>query len=214
MFDIRSACRNLPRPGSRPRPGPTSLALALAVTAALIAAPGEAAANRIYKTVDEDGNVVFSDQPPRPDQSGAAVELEPENTFTPPPVDEATAAETPASDDPEEDTPAGPAYRSLAVASPANDEGLRENAGNVAVVAAIDPALGPQHTLQVYLDGELRQSTQSPSAQLLNVDRGTHTLELRIVDESGTVLISSAPSVFHLQRRSVINQPPRPRPAG
>lgn len=203
-------------PRNRPLRRNFRFSLPWLISASLLAAPaaGEQSSSRIYRSVDEDGNVVFSDQPPRPGQQAEPVEVQSENTFTPPPGTDsagATGAQQPEAAAAEDE--AAPAYRSLRVASPADDEGLRDNAGNVTVTAALEPALAPGHSLQVYLDGQLRQTTQGPAAQLLNVDRGTHTLELRIVDAAGNTLISSSPSVFHLQRRSVINQPARaPRP--
>ncbi len=214
MSDVRTDRPEPPRRRAGARPRLASGVIALTAIVSLAMQPAAAAASRIYKTVDEDGNVVFTDQPPRPDQSGDAVELESQNTFTPAPAAEQGAEQAAADSEASDEADSTPAYRSLTITSPANDEGLRENAGNVTVMANIDPALGPDHTLQVYLDGTLRESSNGPSAQLFNVDRGTHTLELRIVDESGATLITSAPSVFHLQRRSVINQPARSRPGG
>lgn len=190
------------------------IALALLLSSGLVAATADAAASRIYRTVDEDGNVVFTDVPPRPEQQGDAVDVETPNSFTPP----ATASERrsvgewlgqdgePALEDGEE-----PAiqYRSLRVASPTHDEALRDNAGNVTVAAAVEPNLGAGHAIQLYLDGELRQTGPTTAFQLVNVDRGTHNLQLKVVDQTGTVLIASEPTVFHLQRRSVLLQPAR-----
>lgn len=187
----------------------------LLLCAALISTTAEAN-SRIYKTVDENGNVVFTDVPPRPDQQGEEVQLTSPSSFTPPPAarqqrsleDWLGTADDPAADG-EEET-ASP-YRMLQVASPQDDEGLRDNAGNVTVAANVEPALQPDHVMQVYLDGELAQSGRTTTFQLSNLDRGTHNLELRIVNARGETLISSPSSVFHLQRRSVILQPSPPR---
>lgn len=190
---------------------PTRL-LGVALLIGLGAASVEAA-TRIYRTVDEDGNVVFTDVPPRDAEQEAAVDVNAPNSFTPPPVERETRsvsewlgndADAPA--DPGEEA-APLSYQSLRVAAPANDEGIRENAGNVTVTAAIEPQLATGHAIQVYLDGQLRQSGHATSFQLVNVDRGTHSLQLRVVDASGNTVIASEPSVFHLQRRSVILQP-------
>ncbi|HBO12061.1 MAG TPA: DUF4124 domain-containing protein, partial [Halieaceae bacterium] len=45
---------------------------------------GAALAQQIYRSVDEHGNVVFSDQPPAPGQEGEQVELGDLNTAPPP----------------------------------------------------------------------------------------------------------------------------------
>ena len=42
---------------------------------------GVAAAGKIYKTVDKDGNVIFTDVPPRKDESSKTVELDSLNSY-------------------------------------------------------------------------------------------------------------------------------------
>lgn len=186
------------------------------VTASLalvLAAGALAAETRIYRTVDEDGNVVFTDVPPADGRDGQTVELGPGNTFTPPP----TASEGGRSleswlgreDDQDEAEGDATRYRSLRVAGPAHDEALRDNAGNVTVTAEVEPELAPSHVIQLYLDGALQQTGHTTRFELSNVDRGTHQVELRIVDAGGNTLATSEPSVFHLQRRSVLLQPAR-----
>ena len=87
----------------------------------------------IYQSVDEQGNVVFSDQP----SSGASpVDLAPLPTFTAPKYRRPSAAA--------EDTAerAGATrYTSLLIAQPEPDATLRDNTGTVAVAATIEPAL-------------------------------------------------------------------------
>ncbi|MFW6092933.1 MAG: DUF4124 domain-containing protein [Pseudomonadota bacterium] len=177
----------------------------------VVSAQPAAGADRIYRTVDEDGNVVFTDETPGPDEPSETVELEPDgaNTFEPPPVEQHTRSleEWLEDDDEEAEAAAESGYRTLRVAQPGDDEGIRNNAGNVVVHAELEPELQPGHVLQLYLDGTLRRSARSNRIQLANVDRGTHSIVLRVVDEQGNRLISSETSVFHLQRRSVILQP-------
>lgn len=168
----------------------------------LLTVAGVANATQIYKSVDADGNVVFSDLPPAPGTAAEPVELPAANTFTAP----ATGVQ-PGRRGPEQDSAAGSRYHSLRVLDPPNDAGIRENDGNVVVTAELQPALRSGHSLQLYLDGVLHQAAQAPQFQLINIDRGTHVLELRVVDEAGNVLATSDPSVFHLQRRSLILQP-------
>lgn len=197
---------------------PPALA-ALLMAAGLLAAVQAPAASTIYRTVDENGNVVFTDVPPKPGEPGQAVDLDRGNSFTPPEGgerrdDRPTGRSLEewlrgADGTDEEDSRASAAddYGTLRVESPANDQAVRANDGNVTVVAGVEPALQPGHTMQVYLDGALRQSGQTTTLQLVNVDRGTHTVMLRIVDGSGEPVAASEPSVFHLQRRSVLLQP-------
>jgi hypothetical protein len=189
---------------------------AVCLLAACLLAPPAEAATRIYRTVDEHGNVVFTDVPPRPGEPGQAVELGEGTIFTSPPQPAAQMrledwlGETAAGNQDDEDSDT--AYQSLRIVAPAHDEGLRDNAGNVTIRTELVPDLRAGHLLQLYMNGTLVQSVRSGNTfQLTEVDRGTHTIEVRVVDASGSHLIRSAPSTFHLQRRSVLLQPARPR---
>jgi hypothetical protein len=186
------------------------------LAAALLAACPAAAASKIYRTVDEDGNVVFTDVPPKSGEQGRELDLEAPNSFEPGESQdtrrsvESWLGESDEVDDPSQGQRSAVAsYRSLKVASPANDAPLRDNAGTVTVTAAVEPDLDPSHAIQVYLDGKLHQSGQTTAFQLTEVDRGTHSVQLRIVDQSGNTIATSDPSTFHLQRRSVLLQPAR-----
>ncbi len=191
------------------------LPVAGALWALALAAPAVTDAAEIYRTVDEHGNVVFTDVPPRPGQPGETVELQAPNFFETPPqratgISLEAWLESQAESEPDEAATVG--YERLRVAEPPHDAAIRENAGNVVIRADLQPDLRPGHAVQVYLDGALRQTAHDTTIQLVNLDRGTHSVELRVVDEAGNPLITSEPSVFHLQRRSVILQPPRPLP--
>jgi hypothetical protein len=210
------------RPAANLEPHLRLISLLVAGALALSVAGAEAA-SRIYRTVDENGNVVFTDVPPRPEQPGEAVELETGNSFTPPPRTTPAAGESgvpledwlDGGDGAAEGEPQGVEeaeqttvnYQSLQITSPAHDAAVRENAGNVTIAAAIQPSLATGHVMQVFLDGQLRQQGHATTFQLVNLDRGTHNVQVRVVDQTGSQLISSEPSVFHLQRRSVILQP-------
>ena len=95
-------------------------------------------------------------------------------------------------------------YHSAAILSPADDEALRANGGQLTVSARIVPALRPGHRLQLLLDGTPKGRPQT-SAQfhLTDVDRGTHRLRVRILDAAAGVVFVGKPSQFHLLRHSI-----------
>lgn len=150
----------------------------------------------IYKWQDENGNTVFSDQPRERAQK---VETGTPQTFRPslaPPP-----AETPAVTE-----ATGTLYSGLAIASPANDAAIRDNAGNVTISITITPALDTAsgHYLTVMMDGTVvADRVTAASVSLTNVDRGTHSVQAQIRNAAGNVLRTSATSVFHLQRISI-----------
>lgn len=155
------------------------------------------AGERIYKTVDEHGNTVFTDVPPKEGEQGEPVNVVPLNTIDLTPAEPPRLINAPANDEPV----TGDFYAQLAIASPANDEAIRDNAGNVVIAAAVNPPLVQGHRLLLVFDEEPTEIEADQSAfYITNVDRGSHTVAVRIVDRAGNVLKQSAPITFHLQR--------------
>ena len=102
-------------------------------------------------------------------------------------------------------------YLALEIVSPADDEPIRENAGNITVITNLNPRLQRGHVARLLMDGDVVQEGPQASFSLANVDRGTHTISVEIVNESGEVLIRSGESTFHLLRFA---DGARPGPAG
>ncbi|MCR9260029.1 MAG: DUF4124 domain-containing protein [Pseudomonadaceae bacterium] len=185
------------------------LALLLVIAAGLTWAPS--AYSAIYKTTDADGNVVFTDVPPKDDAK--SFELTEGNTYRPEtpvpaipaPVDVDETQET--EESAEEAPRAG--YDKIAITAPADDEALRENTGNISVSVSMDPALDTSsgHRIQVLVDGQVAGEAPSATVSLQNIDRGTHSLVAQVVDANNNVLASSSAVVVHLQRYSILNAP-------
>lgn len=189
------------------------LALLLVTAASLTWA--SSAQSAIYKTTDAEGNVVFTDVPPKDDAK--SLELTQGNTYrpeTPTPVNTAPVAADEA-DENAEDVPAA-GYNKIAITSPVHDEALRENAGNISVSVTMDPALDTSsgHRVQVLVDGQVAGEASSATVSLQNIDRGTHSLIAQVIDANNSVLASSSAVVVHLQRYSILNAPPRKQPKG
>ena len=174
------------------------LATSLAVIALAILGPVSVSAE-IFRTVDENGNVVFSDVPPSPDQTSESITVDPVNTFDAPAV-----ATPPAGASADVEVPEVEHYNSLTILAPANDTTVRENAGNVTVAVALNPSLRAGDRLVLYMDGKQSQvRAQGTSFRLENVDRGTHTIGVRVLDDAGNVAAEAPTSTFTLQRVSI-----------
>ncbi len=158
----------------------------------------------IYKWVDADGTVHFSDTPK---EGAEEVHVAPPQTYSAPRV----APITPRPAEPE----APAAYARFDLLAPADDATLRENTGAITLSFAVDPPLktGAGHRLVVLLDGAPVSEGKSATLTLENVDRGTHTLQGQIVDARGTVLMSSPSITVHLLRHSILAPPPAAPPA-
>lgn len=160
-----------------------------------------ASADAVYRQVDEQGRVTFSDRP----LSGAErVEVPPINTT--PAVESAPDPLGPV--EPQEFA----GYQVLSIIAPQRivPNGLAEQV----VEVALEPALQPGHRLEVWLDGKpvaISDELRIPIGQL---PRGTHQVEVRILD--GRALLESASQEIFVYwpggNRSGARLRPAPRP--
>lgn len=184
------------------RPSP-KIFLATALIAVACTSAG-AEERTIYRTVDANGNPVFTDMPPRQGESAEEIKITTTsgNSYT------ASAARTPyTGGSPRSEAPATGNLYSLDIISPANDETIRDNAGSVTISASTTPELRRGHSLRLVMDGTLTELPADGTVfDLSNVDRGSHSVAVAVVDRAGNVLAQGQPSTFHLQRVAV----PRP----
>lgn len=148
---------------------------------------------QIYRHVDADGNVTYSDQP-RPDAE--EVELRAPSVYESPRRAPAEPAQ------PAADQDQGPLYEELAIASPGHEGTVRDNEGRVQVEIRISPPLRERHELELLLDGEAVGRGQSTRFDLENVHRGEHRLQVRVRDSRGEVVAESDSSIFYMHQAS------------
>ncbi len=155
---------------------------------ALLLAP--LAGAQIYKTVDEQGNVSFSDIPPADGRQAEEIRLRETNSTPPPPV---LVRPEPAADDSDGEEAEATNYQ-VAISEPANETSIPMGPGNFSVSARVEPALADGALLQLYIDGSPSGSPQSGTSWgLTNVFRGAHDLTVAVVDGDGNQLAQSDP---------------------
>lgn len=162
----------------------------------------------IYRWVDADGNVVYSDEA-HPDAE--TIDLPQSTTYTP--VEEAEPEPEVLKLSPEAElTEPGemvlPAYQ-LRIIAPANDESIWVNNGDVSISMVLEPGLNTERGDQIILllnGSQVAGPQASTTFQLNNVSRGTHTVAAAVVDNTGTVITRSASVTFHLHRTSILNK--------
>jgi len=149
-----------------------------------------ATAETVYRTVDKDGNIIFSDKP-----SSGAEEIHIKDAQSISLPDAGPFKYTPLEKDVAQ-------YTNIAIASPANDTAIRDNEGNITVRVTLGPGLNPDNgdQLALYMDGAQVSVGSSPQFELKNVERGTHTLKVSVINTSGKPIISSEQSSFTILR--------------
>jgi hypothetical protein len=154
--------------------------------------------------VDADGTVHFSD---RPEPGARQVELAGAQGFG-----SAGATRTVARATEQADSPAP--YRVIDIVSPAEQETLRGIGSVMTVQVRFQPDLQPGHRYDVLFDGQRRNvNTVNPRVSLTEIFRGSHTLQIVVIDSAGTEVMRSPSRTFFVQQTSVQNpsSPLRPQ---
>ncbi|MDN3516629.1 DUF4124 domain-containing protein [Aquisalimonas lutea] len=154
-----------------------------------------AAAGEIYKHVDEDGNVTYTDEPI---EGAERLESpEPESVYrfrTPERLDASGPAE------PQE--PEAP-YQSVRILQPRPEGTVRDNRGIVEVRVGTEPQLRQGHAVEYILDGEVRgDAGPELTRRLTEVHRGEHQIRARIVDGNGETIAESESVTFYMHQAS------------
>lgn len=161
----------------------------------------------VYKWVDENGKVHFSDKPVK---NAEVVELK-ENTQNNIKLPEVTVLpSTQSAPEPEKVS-----YK-IQITSPGEEESIRNNEGNITLIANIEPQLSSAHELALFMDGQQIGTTQQHGLfKLSNIDRGEHSFIVKVLSKSGKQLASTPPRKIFLHR-TTINGPAlfRPQPRG
>lgn len=149
---------------------------------------------KLYKHVDEHGNVSFSDQPSKGSKEVPMNEL---------PSIKIKKTELTIEDvgDQKGDRrdPNAAYYTVLAFDGLENDGVVRNNGGSVTLSVKSQPAISPGHSIKFYLDGKLLGPAQKESTVTkTQVEYGPHTASFEIVLSNGRLVQKSDTVSFHL----------------
>jgi Domain of unknown function (DUF4124) len=159
-----------------------------------------AVAGTVYKWVDENGVVHYSDQP---HPEAKKVDVPAAQTYK-------GAASVPA-------MPAGPpappasaqpasAYQGCAISQPTNDQTFT-NVDSLSIVVRTDPGLRAGDQVFLTLDGQPLNGGKPTGSQftLSPVDRGTHSVQAVVRNSEGGVLCQSQGVTFNVHQPSIQN---------
>ena len=151
----------------------------------------------IYKYVDENGQTVFTDQPPANGSKAESVEIDSINSSVPPTVDK------------ERSTPSMQGknfavdYQTV-ITSPGDGDTIPMGPGNFSVSAALSPPLSANERVRLIVDGiTVGEAQRQPVWQLNNVFRGEHKLVVERLKGDDEVVHRSASSSVLVLRPSI-----------
>ncbi len=158
----------------------------------------------IYKSLDKDGNIVFTDI--QPNEDAKAVELLELNISESP-----TKKRSSRNLHPQNRGHLKPSvaqkYHSIKVTKPGNDTTIRNNDGSVVVSVDLQPALAHRHgdRLIIEMDGRRINPGGRSTVSLKDLDRGSHTIVARVETELPQTEPTITTSIFHLKRPTIKN---------
>jgi Domain of unknown function (DUF4124) len=151
----------------------------------------------VYRWVDDQGIVHYSDQP---HPNAEKLHVNAAQTYKPAAVDAASAGGGQSSG-----APPAP-YRGCAIVQPQDDQAFA-NIDSLTVVVQTDPTLHNGDKVYVTVDGQSLNGGAPTGAQfvLSPVDRGTHTAQAQVKDAGGAVQCQTPPVTFHVTQASLLN---------
>lgn len=158
-----------------------------------------ALATTVYKWVDENGVVHYSDQP---HPNAQKLQLSGIQTYS------SRGASVPVPQSSESDTKAesGRPYQGCAIAQPLDQQNL-ENAQSVFIRVATDPVPRPGDHIFITLDGTGLNSGQATgmSFNVTPIERGAHTVQAQVRDGSGQIVCQTPSVTFYVRQPSLFS---------
>lgn len=128
----------------------------------------------VYKAVGKDGRVSFSDEAQKGSEE---IKVKPVTTVPAIDIKQNKSLSN-------KNSPVAEYYQSLSIISPANDTAFNTGNGNVQVVVQAKPGLRNSDSFELELDGVLVSTQRATSFNLEAIDRGTHTLLIKIINRN------------------------------
>ncbi|WP_395345256.1 DUF4124 domain-containing protein [Ningiella sp. W23] len=150
--------------------------------------------DKIYKIVNADGSITFSDKP-----ANGATEVELSgNTAN---VQALVAVPQASTSAPQNE----PAIKyQLLITSPEPEATIRDNSGNVSISAKITPSANGTYRL-TFAGTEYRST--SGVFSLTDINRGEHKYKVSFIDNSGKLIASSEQRTLYLHQASILIRP-------
>lgn len=151
----------------------------------------------VYKTVKSDGSVVYSDV--RSD-GAVPVKLSSMNTVVVSTLNNTVSQTTSRINLIKKIRPE--VQYSVFIRSPAAEQTVRDNSGEVTINAEVLPKKSGK--FQLIIDNQVVRTQSNRIFQLENINRGAHNIQVNFLDNSGKILASSKPQTFYLQKASAL----------
>jgi hypothetical protein len=156
----------------------------------------------IYKVVDKDGNVIYTDQRPSSDaQPMDLPELSVIQTDVPPPAPAAAAAAEEQAEPPTA-RELRKLYADFRITQPQQEETFWGTENTVVVAWGSAQPIPPELSVKLYVDGAAQDVAGNGSVSL-TLDRGEHTVYAELLDARKRPLVTTETITFFVKQHSV-----------
>ena len=92
----------------------------------------------------------------------------------------------------------------ISITSPEPNQTIRENTGSVYVSTQIAPRFEAGFTIGLFLNGiAIGEPSDTTTLALRDVERGQHTLQVKLYNKQNQVIATSPESVFFMHRKGL-----------
>jgi hypothetical protein len=164
-----------------------------------------AAQAEIYRTVDANGNVTFSDSPSKNSQRVQLPPLAIIPSMSPEEIARANGTK-------DKEVPASrPASYKLSFVSPVPNQTFQKPADTIDVAVALEPDLAAGDRLILSMNGNSLGDGQSTALATESLDRGAQTITARVVASTGKIMGEQSVTVFVQQPSKLMQNQAAPK---
>lgn len=183
--------------------------IALWLSAAALSGFAPGARAEVYKVVDENGNVTYTDQAPGPD--ARPMVLRELSVISPqvaaPKAGTEQAAEADAAVEGEQDVMSirelRRAYRDFRIVSPMQEQHVWGTGNEVTIAWGAQYPLQPGMMVTIYVDGQAQPPTTQSAISMGSMDRGEHQVYAELVDSQNRRIALAETVTFFVRQWSV-----------
>ena len=152
-------------------------------------------ASNVFKVVDEQGRISFTDIPPSNGQPTTKVKLKPINTQT------AVRRPQPKASEKALDKPSHIRYSVSRITQPLNDATVPPGQLNVVVQISLSPKLQDGDLVKLYHNGSTHGAPSSATSfSLTQLIRGQHSIRAEIIGADSRIKAETQTVIFHVKR--------------
>ena len=186
----------------------TFLMMLITCSLALIASPLIA---QVYKVVDENGNITYTDRPPA--DGSKPMDLPPLSVIETPdyqkPVSQVVEGEE------DKEIPLRTLrrdYRDFAIISPLAEATIWGSEQGVSIAWSVGKQLQAGMNVSIFIDGKLLTTSAQPIIPAGVLERGEHTVTAQLKDAGNRTIATAAPVIFYVRQPNIHTN--RARPGG